>query len=174
MAKVRTHTRKVNGKRQKVKSHSRKLQPSRARLNARKAVAHGRRRRYGAAVACAGVAAAEVGGWFALRGAGLALVTIGIAALGAGVAARRATPSTPKPVRRSPGTIRPAQDIRDRYSNRVVTQRPPTFYEQGRQARAVDNRAGGYDHSVATPEFNGENDPRRAEWNRGYTEGSSD
>ena len=107
MAKVRTHTRVVNGRRQKVKAHSRKLQPARARANIRRAARHGRRKQYGAAAIAGCAAAAEIGGWVLGRGVGVALVTIGIAALGTGVALRRATPSTPRPTRRTPGTVRP-------------------------------------------------------------------
>lgn len=169
MAKVRTHTRVVKGKRQKVKAHSRKLQPGRARANVRRAGQHRRRGSYGAAVGCAAVAAAEIGGWLALRGAGVALVTVGIAALGLGVAARRATPSTPKPTYRSSGTVRRVPP-----GTRPAGQPRQSFYEQGRQAAAADNRrSNGYDHSVPTPKFKGEDDPDAADWNRGYEDGMS-
>lgn len=165
MATVKQHTRVVNGRRQVVKAHRRQLQPGRARANARKAVRHGKRRSYGPAVACAAVAAAELGGWLALRGAGIALVTVGIAALGIGVAARRATPSTPRPTYRSSGTVRRVPP-----GTRPASQpRQPSMTELGRRAAAADHSSPtGYGGAVVTPKFSGEDDPRSAEWNRAY------
>lgn len=178
MTKVRTHTRVgVNGKRQTVKSHSRKLRPSRARANVRRAGQHRRRGNYGPAVACASIAAAEIGGWIVLRGAGVALVTVGLATLGAGVAARRATPSTPKPAQRSSGTVRPKVNrlIGDPNSKLVVSnqsarpdgpdRRTPSGFRQRQYNRGTSQERAEQDEFYRLRDVEGYKGP--IQWNKG-------
>lgn len=91
MAKVRSHTRTVRGRRQKVRPHSRKLQPRRAGLNAKRAWRAARRKRHSDAVVWGSVAAAEIAAYGMVQVTGFSLTAAGLALLGIGIAARRLT-----------------------------------------------------------------------------------
>lgn len=164
--RVRSHTRvAANGKRQRVRSHRRQLQPGRARLNMHRAWQLVRRKRSGAALAYAGLAAAEVGAWLTLRGFSLVAVTAAIGLGAAGVAARRATPSTPKPVRES--RLLTAGPDHERRRSRGGT----SPYELGKLHGEQDRATNWKGPFAETPTY-GDGDPRSAEYEAGYSEGA--
>lgn len=165
--RVKSHTRYVNGKPQRVRSHRRTLQPARARMNLGLAWRSLRHRNYGRAAVGVGIAAAEIGGWLALRGFGVAAVTLGIGATAAGVSAIRATKARPKPIRES----RLLTAGPDHEKHRWTRGREESPYELGLrhgQADAATNWKGPFEH---TPTY-GDGDPRSAEYERGYSKGA--
>lgn len=169
--RVKSHTRYVNGKRQRVRSHSRQLQPSRARLNLSRAWALLRTKHRGAALAYAGLAAAEVGAWFTLRGASLALVTFGLGATAAGVAARRATPSSPKPDKESFGSRLLDATPKELRFKRPQSSGEESPYEIGKRHGQQDRSTNWKGPFAETPTY-GDGDPRSAEYEKGYSEGA--